>query len=157
MVRRHSLKRRRTPSSINKCRLLDYFYLEFGINDPGITGGTGQFSMQKQLEMLLRVKANGANFGLAGVTADEPGKELAFAFAMLATDGNDFIGDDTQYPDNPVTWYRNTNLGAPLSSYYITGQGVYERDFQYGSVIINPPESRNGNGEYAWIPGYAGL
>jgi hypothetical protein len=130
-----------TPNPLidQQIRLLDYFYLEFGINDPGITGGTGQFSMQKELDMLLRVKANGANFGLAGVTADEPGKELAFAFAMLATDGNDFLGDDTQYPDNPVTWYRGANLGTPLSSYYITSQGVYERDFQYGSVIINPP------------------
>jgi hypothetical protein len=51
----------------------------------------------------------------------------------------DFLGDDTQYPDNPVTWYHGTNLGAPLSSYYVTNQGVYERDFQYGSVIVNPP------------------
>jgi FG-GAP-like repeat len=130
-----------TPNPLidQQIKLLDYFYLEFGINDPGITGGTGQFSMQKELDMLLRIKADGANFGLAGAPADEPGKELAFAFAMLATDGNDFLGDDTQYPSNPVTWYHGTNLGAPLSSYYITNQGVYERDFQYGTVIVNPP------------------
>jgi hypothetical protein len=128
-----------TPNPLidQQIKLLDYFYLEFGINDPGITGGTGQ--LQKELDMLLRVKADGANFGLAGATADEPGKELAFAFAMLATDGKDFLGDDTQYPDNPVTWYHGTNLGAPLSSYYVTSQGVYERDFQYGAVIVNPP------------------
>jgi hypothetical protein len=133
------------PLAGRAARLLDYFYLEFGINDPGVTGGTGQFSMQKELDMLLRVKADGANFGLAGATADEPGKELAFAFAMLATDGKDFLGDDTQYPDNPVTWYHGTNLGAPLSSYYLTSQGVYERDFQYGAVIVNPPVARGGS------------
>jgi hypothetical protein len=133
---------------------LDYFYLEFGINDPGITGGDGQFSMQKELDMLMRVKTDGANFGLAGVSADEPGEELAFAFAMLATDGNDFLGDDNQVPTNPITCTAPTS--ARRSAHIISPARVFTGATFKMAPSSSIPGSQPGHGEHAGLFRYAG-
>ena len=89
------------PLIDQQIRLLDYFYLEFGINDSWHHRRYWSIFDAEGVRYAVEGQANGANFGLAGATADEPGKELAFAFAMLATDGNDFLGDDTQYQTIP--------------------------------------------------------
>ena len=112
--------------------------LERGIgSDPGLTGGTGIWSVYALLAYIDRVHALGRNVTLQEYQIDQPTQQYALAGYYLISTGSDRVGDDTSTPTN---WWSgwNTYLGAPLGPRTYTN-GVFRRSFTGGLVLLGEP------------------
>lgn len=112
--------------------------LERGIaSDPGLTGGTGFWSVYNFFAFIDRVHAKGigVNFQEYQLTPDQ--QQYGLASYFLISGGYDSLGDETATPNNWWSGY-NVNLGQPLGprSY---NNGVFERSFSGGMVILGEP------------------
>ena len=119
----------------------DFVNLERGVNDDGLTGGTGEWSLSALLKFIDDVHALGR-----GVVLDEletQNLEYALAAYFLISTGHDAIGEFTTTPDN---WYAgyDLNLGAPLTGRYVW-RGLLRRDFALGIVLLNEPGAASRN------------
>jgi hypothetical protein len=115
-------------------------HLEFerGFNDTGIRGGSGKWGYDTVAAWIDYAHSNGKGV-IYDVQADW-GREYALANYFLYANGSDSIGMDAGgLPDD---WWRGweTDLGAPLGSRY-EWHGVKRRDFERGSVLVNPPDA----------------
>jgi hypothetical protein len=111
---------------------------ERGFNDTGIRGGSGKWGYDTVAAWIDYAHSNGKGV-IYDVQADW-GREYALANYFLYANGSDSIGmDDGGLPDD---WWRGweTDLGTPLGSRY-EWHGVKRRDFERGSVLVNPPDA----------------
>lgn len=117
----------------------DYINLERGFSDPGITGGTGQFSLSALMKFIDLVHSLGAS-----VVIDEyfvANLNYAVAGYFLTNNGNDMIG----FADLPLIqagWPRilSANLGAAnWGSRSQPQPGLWTRHFTGGDVYLNEP------------------
>jgi hypothetical protein len=117
----------------------NYQFIEFGVNDGGITGGTGIWSLNSLLGYVDRLHGlnNGAIF--SGVATDAIGREYALANYFLISGGKDGLGNTVTTPDTWWTGY-DVNLGTP-SGARTTWNNLLRRDFSGGMVLVNPPQS----------------
>jgi hypothetical protein len=117
----------------------DYQNIEFGVNDPGVTGGIGLYSLTAMLAYIDGLHAAGRGAIINGVAADSTGEEYALACYFLISSSADAIGNLTATPAN---WWSefNVNLGTPTGARYVW-QGLLRRDFSGGMVLANPPAS----------------
>lgn len=121
----------------------DDVYIEFGINDGGLTGGTGSWSVDAVLAYVERVNALGKSVvisGLAGGNAsDKVGLEFGVAGYLLVNNGKNYAGDPSMVAD-PNNWWPgfDVNLGTPTGSRY-SWNGLQRRDFSGGMVLMNYP------------------
>jgi hypothetical protein len=121
----------------------DDIYIEHGVNDSGLKGGTGPWSLNALLSFVDKVNWFGRRVVIAGLGGDSPNRdsvEYAAACYFLVSNGNDFIGDKRAVtPDQP--WpVLGVDLGAPKGPRY-TWNGLLRRDFANGMVLVNGPES----------------
>ena len=121
----------------------DDIYIEFGINDSGLTGGTDTWSVDAVLSYVERLNALGKHTvisGLASLNAsDRVGLEYGVAGYLLVNNGNDSAGDAAMLVD-PGNWWPgfNVDLGTPSGS-RTWWNGVMRRDFSGGIVLLNDP------------------
>src|SRR6478609_3403328 len=89
----------------------DYINLERGVNDPGLTGGSGQWSLQALLSFIDRVHAAGDGVILDGGDSTQAGREYSLASYFLISSGNDGVGLGSMTPEN---WWSafSVDLGA---------------------------------------------
>jgi hypothetical protein len=115
----------------------DYINLERGVNDAGLTGGTGPFSLTALLEHIDDVQASGRAVVLDSFDDSEAGREYNLAAYFLITRGRDGIGLAQMTPDN---WWPmfDVQLGTPEGERR-TWEGVLRRDFADGLVLLNEP------------------
>lgn len=112
--------------------------LERGIaSDPGLTGGTGFWSVYNFFAFIDRVHAKGVgvNFQEYQLTAAQ--QQYGLASWFLISNGNDSLGDETVTPNNWWSAY-NLNLGQPLGP-RTYNNGVFERSFTGGMVVLGEP------------------
>jgi Hypothetical glycosyl hydrolase family 15 len=116
----------------------DYVSIELGVNDRGLTGGTGEWSLNALLAYIDRVHAAGKGVILGGVAAEPSAREYALANYYLISTGSDAVCDRTTTPEN---WWPGfeTNLGAPAGP-RTTWNGLLRRDFSNGMALVNPPQ-----------------
>lgn len=124
----------------------DTINIEHGVNDGGLTGGTGIWSLSSVLGFVDRTNAKGKHViidGLAGGQSwDTNGRDYALACYFLVSNGNDGLGDWNIY--SPNNWYRgfDLNLGNDRGPRYAwSADGLYRRDFENGFVLVNEPGS----------------
>ena len=117
----------------------NYIGLERGVNDEGLTGGGGQWSLASFLAYVDQVHATGKGIIMEGDSSEAQGLEYNLAAYFLESTGNDFVSGRGQTPTN---WWPgwSVNLGEATGGRYTWG-GLLRRDFNGGVVLVNPPES----------------
>lgn len=128
------------PSIRREIESANYICLERGVNDSGLTGGNGQWSVNALFAFVDEVHALGRGIVLAGSASDVPGMEYNLASYFLLSSGDDAVSASGQTPDN---WWSgwNVNLGEATGGRR-TWNNVLRRDFTGGMVLVNPPEAR---------------
>ena len=120
----------------------DWINLERGVNDPGLTGGTGYWSLDRFLSFVDYVHSYGKGVifdGEAPASDSDAAREYSAAAYLLISTGRDLVGDASQ---TPSYWWKgfDTNLGAAQGSRY-GWQNLLRRDFAGGMTLVNPPGS----------------
>jgi hypothetical protein len=117
----------------------DLINMERGIaSDPGLTGGTGQWSLNAELAFVDRVHAAGRSVVLQNYDLTNTATaQFALAGYFLISSGGDYHCDTTSTPDN---WWSglNVNLGTPLGA-RTYANGVFQRNFSQGIVLVGDP------------------
>ncbi|HZO57845.1 MAG TPA: NPCBM/NEW2 domain-containing protein [Bryobacteraceae bacterium] len=127
--------RDRDPYVQRQIAAADYINCERGVTDAGLTGGTGEWSLDAFLDFVDRVHAAGK-----AVIFDDyfpPNMEYTLASYFLISRDRDAMGDLSTTPDN---WYPgyDIQLGTPTNSRY-TWNNLMRRDFSGGFVLVNEP------------------
>jgi Hypothetical glycosyl hydrolase family 15 len=113
--------------------------LERGVNDSGLTGGSGPWSLNAMFSYVDQVHSLGRGVVLDGSAADPQGMEYNLASYFLISTGADAVGAKGQTPAN---WWPgfDVNLGEATDARH-SWAGVLRRDFSGGIVLVNPPGS----------------
>jgi Hypothetical glycosyl hydrolase family 15 len=114
--------------------------LERGVNDAGLTGGKGKFSLRNFLrfsDWVHRRRAGVLHWESANTQSR---RNYGLAGYFMVNNGRDFIASEGA--SNPTDWWRGyeVRLGAPRGKRY-RWRGVLRRDFQRGMVLMNEPGS----------------
>ena len=122
----------------NQISASNYVYLERGVNDSGITGGSGQWSLNALFSFIDQVHALGKGVVLDGTSSSIPAMEYNLASYFLVSSGNDGVSGAGQTPEN---WWAgwNVNLGEATGPRY-TWDNLLRRDFAGGMVLVNAPD-----------------
>lgn len=116
----------------------DYLNIERGINDHGVSGGSGPFSLTALLGYVDRVHALGKSVILDSVAHSQREHLYELAGYFLISTGRDGIGSGDQDPDHWWSAGYGVKLGAPKGDRY-RWHGVLRRDFAKGLVLLNEP------------------
>jgi hypothetical protein len=127
------------PNVKREIAAADYINLERGVNDSGLTGGSGQWSLQSLFSFIDRVHAAGKGVVLDGGDSSASGREYSLASYFLISTGSDGVGLGSMTPEN---WWPgfDQDLGAAQGARTIW-QGLMRRDFQYGLALVNEPQA----------------
>jgi Hypothetical glycosyl hydrolase family 15 len=125
------------PSIRSELSSANYVYLERGVNDSGLTGGTGSWSVNALLSYVDEIHALGRGIVLDGVARDPQGLEYNLAAYFLVSAGNDGVSGGGQTPEN---WWAgwSESLGEASGARY-TWEKLLRRNFSGGIVLVNPP------------------
>ena len=112
--------------------------LERGVNDAGLTGGTGKWSLQGLLAFIDHRQAEGHGVVLDATSTTTAGRLYGLAAYFLISSDRDGLGNNQG--GTPTDWWTgyDADLGAPLAGRYFWN-GVLRRDFQGGYTLVNEP------------------
>jgi hypothetical protein len=129
-------QRDQNPYVIKEIQACNYINIERGIDDIGLTGGTGQWSVNAMLAYVDHVHSLGKH-----VVFDEYGfyGDYQTAGYFLISNGGDSLGNQAVTPYNWWSGY-DVKLGNATDSRY-SWNGLLRRDFQNGMVLVNLPQS----------------
>jgi hypothetical protein len=115
----------------------DYVNLERGVNDDGLTGGSGEWSLKAVHAFVDRVHAAGKGIIYDGYDDSATGREYALANWFLTSNGNDGFGIASVTPE---TWWDryDVDLGQAKGA-RTSWNGLLRRDFDNGMVLVNEP------------------
>jgi hypothetical protein len=127
-----------TSDQLRQLRSADFINLERGVNDAGLTGGTGKFSLQRLLAFADHRHAEGHGVVFEGRATTDAGRLYNLAAYLLVSSGHDGIGNASG--GTPTDWWGgyDVDLGAPLGARYLAN-GVIRRDFERGVALVNEP------------------
>jgi hypothetical protein len=127
-----------TVDQLRVHRAANLINLERGVNDTGLTGGIGKWSVQKLLAFAdhRQDEGHGVVFDAASTTA--AGRLYGLAAYFLVSSGRDGLGNNQG--GTPTDWWTgyDVDLGAPLAGRYLWN-GLIRRDFAGGFVLVNEP------------------
>ncbi|MDO9355625.1 MAG: putative glycoside hydrolase [Solirubrobacteraceae bacterium] len=122
---------------------VDRLNLERGFNDDGLTGGATArdiWSVEAFMSFIDRMHDRGIPVTLDSIAGDrgKPAWEYNLAGYYLVDRGEDAIGELSLPPGE---WWSgwDLRLGGPKADRLRRSDGVYTREFQSGSVFLNPP------------------
>ncbi len=124
----------------------DILTIEHGVNDRGLRGGNGKWSLNALLAYIDRVNRAGRGVVIGGIGGGDPNDLAAIEYAVacyfLTSNGKNAVGDFGKAV-TPENWWSgfDVNLGAALASRF-TWRGLLRRDFTGGIVLVNPPQGR---------------
>jgi hypothetical protein len=127
-----------TADQLRVHRAASLINLERGVNDAGVTGGTGKWSFQKLMAFIDHRQAEGHGVVFDATSNSAAGRLYGLAAYFLISSGRDGLGNDLG--GKPTDWWTgyDVDLGAPLAGRY-AWNGVTRRDFQRGFVLVNEP------------------
>jgi Hypothetical glycosyl hydrolase family 15 len=127
------------PSIRREVEAANYVMLERGVNDSGITGGSGPWSLNAMLGFVDGVHSLGRGVVLDGASSEAPGMEYNLAAYFLISTGNDAISAQGQ---TPVSWWPGfeVSFGEATDARH-AWKGLLRRDFAGGMALVNPPGS----------------
>jgi Hypothetical glycosyl hydrolase family 15 len=138
-----------------------------GAEEESFTSGTNHLPMvtsqwKQELANEAWSEANGkyllANADIGGNVALNT---YGLATLLLASQGYSSWNTDSGYYSSPEFWLpvydTALTLGAPLGSYSVQANGLYVRQFQHGSVVVNPNTAAISDPVYGNVAGQTGL
>ena len=127
------------PSIRRELEASNYVMLERGVNDSGITGGSGPWSLNAMLDFVDGVHSLGRGIVLDGASSEAPGMEYNLAAYLLVSTGNDAVSSQGQ---TPTSWWSGfeVNLGEATDARH-SWNNLLRRDFTGGMALVNPPGS----------------
>ncbi|HWX74478.1 MAG TPA: putative glycoside hydrolase [Solirubrobacteraceae bacterium] len=127
------------PSVRREVESANYILLERGVNDSGLTGGNGPWSLNALFAFVDQVHSLGRGVVLDGASGEAQGIEYNLASYFLISDGNDALSAHGQTPSS--FWPGlEANLGEATDARHAWGN-LMRRDFAGGMVLVNPPGS----------------
>ena len=119
-------------------RAADYVWLERGVTDGGLTGGTGPWSLGALLAYVDRRHADGVGVAWENQDGDRGAAEYCLAAYFLVNGDRD--GFESRYRALPGDWWPGygVSLGAPRGARY-AWHGLLRRDFAGGLALLNQP------------------
>jgi hypothetical protein len=115
----------------------DVINLERGVNDDGLTGGAGEWSLNAFLAFVDRVHAMGKAVVFDAYDDTAAGREYSLASYLLISNGRDGLGESHAGPDN---WWAGWDVDlGPAAGARTTWNGLMRRDFAGGTVLVNEP------------------
>lgn len=130
-------RRQDDPSVRKQIRSADIINLERGVNDEGLTGDDGVWSVQALLRFVDDVHALGASVIFEGVDPSARGRAYNLAAQLLAANGHDAVGV-TDLPPGSALAHGDLDLGSAQGPREADGR-VLRRAFTSGLVLLNPP------------------
>jgi hypothetical protein len=126
------------PAVQRELRSATHIEIERGVNDPGLTGGGGQFGYETLLAHIDWLHAHGKGVILDSYADSRNKVEYELASYFLISAGRDGVG--TGWRSAPGDWWAgyDVKLGAPRGDRY-EWQGLLRRDFEHGFVLVNQP------------------
>ena len=127
-----------TADQLRVHRAASLINLERGVNDAGLTGGTGKWSFQALLAFADHRQAEGHGVVFDATSTTAAGRLYGLAAYFLVSSGRDGLGNNQG--GTPTDWWTgyDVDLGAPLAGRY-TWNGVLRRDFERGYTLVNGP------------------
>jgi hypothetical protein len=118
----------------------DYFNLERGATDSGLTDGSGTFGFETCLSFIDAVHALGRGVVLMDYGGTTRQREYALAAWFLISDGIDLMSSDQLDWTAPDRWWPGygIDLGGAKGKRYLF-EGLLRRDFDCGTVLLNQP------------------
>jgi hypothetical protein len=112
-------------------------YLERGVIDGGLTGGSGEWSLNDFLSYAEGVNALHRYVVIGDNATNQQQQAYDLASYFLISDGNDAIDVGTSTPSE---WWPGweTQLGQARGARY-EWNGLLRRDFTGGMALVNPP------------------
>ncbi|TMK99114.1 MAG: hypothetical protein E6G34_06355 [Actinobacteria bacterium] len=114
--------------------------VERGVNDSGLTGGTGQWSLYNLFHFIDLAHGLGDSVLLDGKATDVSAMEYNLAAYFLISNGKDFVkgGGSTQ---NVKSFWPgwSVNLGEPTGPRERASSGLWKRSFRGGAVYLLEP------------------
>jgi Hypothetical glycosyl hydrolase family 15 len=126
------------PATRRQLEAATHIEIERGVNDPGLTGGTGQFGYETLLEHIDWLHARGKGVVLDSYADTRAEVEYELASYFLVSNGRDGLGSG--WRSAPGDWWQgyDVRLGAPRGRRY-RWRGLLRRDFERGFVLVNQP------------------
>ena len=128
------------PYLARQIQSADIIQMEQGFIDDGLKGGAGTYSWIRKMDFVTLVHG----YGVSLIDRDEENistqdKVYGFANFLLMNDGSDYY--DPEFHAWPDDWWDgyDIDLGAPLGGLYHWNDLLYRRDFENGTVLVNPP------------------
>ncbi|HEY7076908.1 MAG TPA: putative glycoside hydrolase [Solirubrobacteraceae bacterium] len=128
------------PDVARELHAADLVEIERGVEDSGLTGGTGKYGLRTLLGFIDRRHADGQGVILDAHSGTTAGRLYGLAAYFLVSSGRDALADTPG--GTPDDWWAagyDTNLGTALGPRYRTAEGVWRRDFTGGTVLLNEP------------------
>ena len=115
----------------------DWVNVERGCSDPGLTAGTGEWSLRALLDYVDRVHQAGVPVIWQPYARTARQREYNLACLLLTRRGRDLLADQDARPSR---WWAgfDTDPGTPSGSRY-DWQALIRRDFTRAIVLLNPP------------------
>jgi Hypothetical glycosyl hydrolase family 15 len=113
--------------------------IELGVDDKGLTGGTGSLSVNSLLNYVDAVHSLGTAVDIGGEGTTLQERQYTLAGYFLVNNGNDLVtGNNSQRVTN---FWRGwgVNLGEAEGPRSRTPAGLFERKFTHGLVYLNEP------------------
>ena len=119
----------------------DLIEIERGINDSGLRGGEGFWSVKTLFKFIDRLHARGKGVVLDASAPTHAERLYGLAGYFLISDGRDAMGN--YQAGTPEDWWAgyDTDLGEALGARYDLANGVIRRDFTRGTVLLNVPDT----------------
>jgi len=127
------------PAVKRQIAAADYINLERGVNDGGLGGGNGEWSLNALLGFVDRVHAAGKGVVFDAFDDSPQGREYNLAAYLETSNGKDAVGLQQMTPDNWWSMY-DADLGAACGP-RVTWNGLLRRDFAGGTVLLNEPQA----------------
>ncbi len=126
------------PAARRQIAAADFINVERGVNDDGLTGGSGEWSVRGLLSYADEVHAQGRAVMLQGRAETDAAREYNLAAYFLVSTGRDAVGNLDG--GTPTDWWPgyDVRLGAPVAP-RAEWSGVLRRDFARGMVLLNEP------------------
>lgn len=126
------------PAVRRQIQSADWVNLERGVNDAGLTGGDGEWSLHAFLAHVDVVHRLGRNVIMEGGDERRAGREYNLAAYLLIAAGRDAVGAGPAAPG--AEWAPlSYDLGPARGAREADADGVLRRAFARGLVVVNPP------------------